>query len=169
MQRREYIPIPMTQPMGAREAYQQGFMPCYEHAYSAPRENKKPRAECAAVRGNSVDIALNQNDCEVRTDVTVTREHSVRIWGQVADCDGAPVGGALIKLIGVTYEPGGLCQYYGVAHTITDCEGFYQFDIPACDIGEHYKLLVGKAALGKERVIFCQEHCDPCRDNLCEQ
>lgn len=52
--------------------------------------------------------------------------------------------------------------FIGVAHGITDCEGFYQFDICGCDETGSFKIVVSKAASGKERVICDKGECEPC-------
>ena len=98
--------------------------------------------------GNSVDFSINEFDSEVKADVTVDTRNTVRLWGQIKDCNGKPVPNAYLKLVKMTSN--GLV---GVAHTISDCLGFYQFDICPNKDGCKFTLLVGKAAMGKERVI----------------
>lgn len=128
------------------------------------------RCQQGAILGNSVDIKLKECDAsEVRADVLVenaTREkecHVVRLWGQVKDCNGEPVSNALIKLIKVTNGCNGK-SYQGIAHTISDCEGFYQFDLCYCSGHESYKVLVGKAYTGPEEVIHNMKgNCDLCK------
>lgn len=130
-----------------------------------------------AILGNSVDIRLKECEAsEVRADVLVesaTKErecHVVRLWGQVKDCNGVPVSNALIKLIKVTNSCCGV-TYQGVAHTISDCEGFYQFDLCYCSGNETYKVLVGKTYTGPEEVICTGKgNCDVCQcEKPCQQ
>lgn len=116
------------------------------------------------VYGNSVDVDVKDCESEIRADVVVAEFEAVRLWGQVRGCDGKPVAGALLKLVRVIRSSGKV-MYKGIAHAISDCEGFYQFDIcpEECGDGGSYKILVNKAAVGPERVISVSEsNCDPC-------
>ena len=109
---------------------------------------------CESVYGNSIDLEVNSDDCEIKADILVSRTKSVRIWGQIKDCNNCAVEHALVKLLKITE-----CQLYGLAHTVTDCLGFYQFEVPSCDTPIKYKIIVGKAAKGKERVVMNDENC----------
>ena len=105
------------------------------------------------VLGNSIDINVNpcSKDVEIRADVRVEEFMTKRLWGQILNCSGCPVPNTLIKLVKVvTYD----CrkEYLGIAHTVTDCEGFYQFDI-CSDEEACYKIIVNKAVTGGETVI----------------
>ncbi|MGL6105704.1 hypothetical protein [Romboutsia sp.] len=115
--------------------------------------------------GNSLDVDVNYCESEIRADIVVSEFKSVRLWGRVVNCEGKPVSNALVKLLKVICD--GSCMYYqGVAHTISDCDGFYQFELCSCDEdGETpcYKVLVSKAAYGPERVIpYANGNCNPC-------
>lgn len=122
------------------------------------------RGECDnnMVLGNSVDIDLNKIcDSEIRADIVVNQINVKRIWGQIVNCEGKPMKNMLIKLIRVVCECG-RTYYEGVAHTITNCEGFYQFDICADD-KSCYKILAGRAEQGGETIIDTNGgNCDPC-------
>jgi hypothetical protein len=116
--------------------------------------------ECEYVKGNLTEVEVKEDDCEIRADVTVKKRETVRIWGQVRYCDGRPVDEALVKLIKVCKHP--KPKLVGVAHTVTDCKGFYQFDV--CEEEEKkatYFVLAGKAAKGKEKVAY-EKECNPC-------
>lgn len=125
------------------------------------------------VVGNSVDFSLNSEDSEIKADVIVGYRNSVRVWGQVKDCDGRPIGCAYVKLVKMTAD--GLV---GIAHTISDCLGFYQFDICPCKDGCDFTVIVGKAATGSERAVtsgfrglncgasVCEDSCESC-SNTC--
>lgn len=125
-----------------------------------------PSKPCELIAGNSLEIEVDGNDCEVRADIEVSRKKTVRLWGQVKDCDGNPVEGALVKLLKQTTVCG-KPNYIGVAHAITDCLGFYQFEICTCQTPTKYRVLVGKAAIGSERVIDHPGSCNPCRSHPC--
>lgn len=125
---------------------------------------------CDSVKGNAFDLELKKNDCEVRADITVSRERSVRLWGIIKDCEGKPVKDAQVKLVKVCFK-GGKIEFEGVAHTISDCLGFYQFDICPKDENDKYRVIVGKASYGNERTIEDKDGiCNPCKDkDWCEK
>lgn len=118
--------------------------------------------------GNSTDLRIGECESEVRADVVVNEHHSVRLWGCVVNCNGYPVPNALVKLLKVVrYEHG--YNYVGVAHTITDCDGLYQFDICGDFDCDSYKVIVSKAATGPERVIPNNGgNCKPCEPKPCD-
>ena len=114
------------------------------------------------VIGNSVDFEIDDCDAEIKADITVGKRESVRVWGQIRDCDGNPVPYAYLKLVKETNE--GMA---GIAHTITDCQGYYQFDVCKCTDGSRFTILVGKAARGRERVVSTGIQGTNCQ-NVCE-
>lgn len=144
--------------------------------YCNPKPSPKPELDCddnVTVVGNSVNFAVCPSDSEIKADIIVGYRNSVRVWGQVKDCNGQPVGNAYVKLVKMT--PKGLV---GIAHTISDCLGFYQFDICPCTDGCDFTVIVGKAATGNERNVTsgfrglncspqngtspCDDSCGPC-------
>lgn len=112
------------------------------------------------VVGNSVKFCINESDSEIKADVTVDTRDTVRVWGQIIDCNSKPVPYAYVKLAKVCGN-----SLEGIAHTITDCLGYYQFDVcPAID-GCEFTLIVGKASIGPERVVSTGIEgtaCNPC-------
>lgn len=122
----------------------------------------------SVVSGNSLDVEVNYCESEIRADIIVQEQKSVRLWGRIINCNGEPVSNALIKLLKVE-NCGNYYTYVGVAHTISDCEGFYQFELCTCsdEYDEaNYKILVSKAAYGPEKVIPVNNaNCDPCDDD----
>lgn len=123
--------------------------------------SKVCKCEDSYVVGNSVNFTVDNCDSEIKADVTVSYRDTVRIWGQVKDCNGKPVPYAYLKLIKYTGN-----GYQGVAHTIADCLGFYQFDICPHTDGKSFRLLVGKASVGgRERTVSTGlegTNCNPC-------
>lgn len=113
--------------------------------------------ECEYVKGNLSEFEVKENDCEIRVDLIVKEVHNVRVWGQVTTCEGRPVEDALVKLVKVVYQEKKIVLV-GVAHTITDCQGFYQFDICEKKEDAEYIVIVGKAAVTKDRII-CENVC----------
>lgn len=117
------------------------------------------------VSGNSLDLDVNYCESEIRADIVVEEHSSVRLWGRIVNCDDRPVANALVKLLKVECR-GAQTTYKGIAHTVSDCEGFYQFELCACEEDANkscYKLLVSKAAYGSERIIpLSGGNCNPC-------
>jgi hypothetical protein len=120
---------------------------------------------CETIIGNSLDIDVDSSNCEIRADVIIEKTcPSVRLWGQIKDCDGCPVANALVKLVRViSYK--GSCKFEGVAHTISDCDGFYQFDLCSDKCDATYKIIVSKPIIGKEAVIKSHGNCDVCEEH----
>ncbi|MGL4800951.1 MULTISPECIES: hypothetical protein [Peptostreptococcaceae] len=121
--------------------------------------------ESTIITGNSLELDVNYCESEIRADIVVSEFKSVRLWGQVINCDGRPIPNALVKLLKVECY-GKHISYKGIAHTISDCEGFYQFDLCGnADDDDCYKLLVSKAAYGPERIIpVSNNNCEPCEN-----
>lgn len=117
--------------------------------------------ECESIKGNSIEFEIKECDCEIRADVVVKLLHCIRVWGQVITCEGKPVEDALVKLIKVVCKAG-KTRLKGVAHTVTDCNGFYQFDICEKEEKAQYKIIVSKAAKGKERELCDIGECAVC-------
>lgn len=124
-------------------------------------EYGKSECEKGFIGGNSIDVQVKDCDCEIKADITVSEVKSVRIWGQVKTCKGQPVAHALVKLLKIVKKSCD-CEYHGVAHTITDCKGFYQFDLCSDEMGCSYKILVSKAVTGCERTIHQEKKCNSC-------
>ncbi|KXZ39127.1 hypothetical protein SAMN05661008_01115 [Alkalithermobacter thermoalcaliphilus JW-YL-7 = DSM 7308] len=123
--------------------------------------------DCEYIVGNvseTIKISKDTDVCEIKADFEVSKQRTVRIWGQVKDCNGNPVKCALVKLVKQICRCGKI-DYIGVAHTVTDCKGFYQFDVCVPENTEKYKVIVSKAASGKE--IIKSTECDPCGKDKC--
>lgn len=115
--------------------------------------------------GNSLDLKVGDCESEIRADVTVEQFNSVRLWGQIVNCNGDPIPSALLKLVKVVCK-GNKTDYIGVAHTITDCQGFYQFELCTCPEDTCFKIIVSKASYGPERIISSNKgNCNPCDDS----
>lgn len=127
--------------------------------------------DCEFVEGNvSKPIEINKNSkaCEIKVDMEVEKRRSIRIWGQIKDSKGNPIRCAMVKLIKEVYF-NGRKSYVGVAHGVTDCMGFYQFDICVpehCQMTEKYRVIVGKQAVGEE-FIMGEAECDSFYDENC--
>lgn len=134
-----------------------------EHRKDHHEEHRKER--CETIKGNVFDIEFKKRDCEVRADIIVGREkRCIRLWGQVKDCEGRPVEDALVKLLKPIFK-NGKHEFEGVAHTKTDCLGFYQFEVCPEEEKVKFRVIVSKATKVHERKID-REHgiCNPCRD-----
>lgn len=117
------------------------------------------------VLGNSIDIEIDPYHCdhEIRTDIMVSEFTSIRLWGQIISCHGNPVPNALVKLVKICGSEDSK-TYEGIAHTTSDCEGFYQFDIYS-DEHAWYKILVGKSNTGKEIIVNSSTYNSPAYTN----
>lgn len=120
---------------------------------------RKKHNDHSFVVGNSVDVHLKDCDSEVKAKLIVQERDSVRIWGQVVDCNNRGVSHALIKLLRE-----GRKGLEGIAHTITDCNGFYQLEVCPSRDGRRFTILAGKASTGPERVISCSVRDNNCKD-----
>jgi hypothetical protein len=125
--------------------------------------------DCNIASGNSLDLDINHCESEIRADIVVSEHNSVRLWGRILNCEGQPVSNALVKLLKVECYNDQIL-YKGIAHTISDCDGFYQFELCSqdCDKKECcYKIIVSKAAYGSERVIpITGGNCNPCSSQI---
>ena len=121
-------------------------------------------SDCTVFNGNSVDININNCECEIRADIVLSEYKAVRLWGRVVNCEGKPIENALIKL--VKFECDCKHEYYRViAHTISDCKGFYQFELCNYDDKSKYKLLVSKVTYGSDTVLPLEfNECNPCEE-----
>lgn len=126
------------------------------------------KCNCETFQGNVskvIELSKDSCSCEVKADMVIDKKRSIRIWGQITDCEGNPVPCALTKLIREVINCGKI-TYVGVAHSVTDCLGFYQFDVcaPCKNEVKKYRVLVGKQSIGDEFVLEKSE-CDPCESD----
>lgn len=120
-----------------------------------------------SILGNYIDINLNDistacpQASEIRADMHVKSFNSYRIWGQIVDEKNNPIPYALLKLIKLDHNGKIRC---GIAHTVADCQGYYQFDL--CDKpnrDDHYRIIVSKSNTGSEYNLPTEMGC--CNDN----
>ncbi len=104
--------------------------------------------KCTVYKGANTGLDIKEGECEVRKDVMIKKAECVRIWGQVKDCWGCPVEGALVKLVKEVYK-GRKSWFVGIAHTLTDCHGFYQFDLCRKEAKCNYRIIAGKASMDR--------------------
>lgn len=118
---------------------------------------------CCTMELGSEDFVIGKDECEIRVDIVTERVRQVVvIWGYVKDCGGCPVSGALVKLQQHGCRPQ---ELRGIAHTFTDCKGYYQFDLMG-DCGGKFRVVASKSACGREHEGKDCHHppqtCDPC-------
>lgn len=130
-----------------------------------PPVNPCPSNDNAYLIGNSVSFKVG-DESEIKADLIVQYRETVRVWGQIKDCNGNCVPYAYVKLVRPTAN-----GYEGIAHTVTDCRGFYQFDICPCTDGCDFTIFVGKAATGPEIQVSAAipgpnsgANCTPCNN-----
>lgn len=102
--------------------------------------------KCTEYEGGNAEVKVDKDECEVRKDMLIKKRECVRIWGQVKDYRGCPVAGALVKLV-KQVRKGSKCYLVGVGHTLTDCKGFYQFDLCRREDKCSYRIIAGKAIM----------------------
>ena len=127
----------------------------YHNSYSA---------DMSMMNGTTIDIASQGCDSEIKADVYVSEMNTVRLWGQVLNCNEEPVANALIKLVKVMEDCSGKRVYQSVAHSVSDCNGCYQFDLNENDVTAKYVVMVNKSVVGTERVVQTMGCCNPCTD-----
>ncbi|GEM_PF-2251311 len=124
---------------------------------------------CCSADASGKDFLISPDHCEVQVDIVTDRIRSVVIWGHVKDCRGHPINHALVKLL--KYEIGCRRELREVCDTCTDCQGYYQFDLP-CNSWGKYRIVVSKSDCDMEPccpppppcACQCQESCDYIRD-----
>lgn len=99
---------------------------------------------CECIQGKTVDVELKQSDCDVRLDLVVEKKRFLKLWGQVKDTHGAFVEDALVTLFKPQYIRGEI-EYLPISTTISDCMGFYQFEIDQLEKDLKYRVSVGKS------------------------
>lgn len=111
--------------------------------------------------GNSLDLKIDPScgTSEIRADITVSQYNGIRVWGQIIDQSNTPVPNAQVKLVKIL-DCSSHDKFQGIAHTSTDCEGFYQFEI-YCNEAAWYKIVVGRSSTGKEIIVDASHPVDP--------
>lgn len=124
--------------------------------------------------GESVDVNVKKPcESEIKADITVKEWKSVRIWGQIKNCYGNPISQVLVKLLRCDCG-----DFKGVAHTISDCDGFYQFDLCPKTANGNYKIIASKVYSCAKKSENCayqsyennsEKKCCHCKNrSLCE-
>ncbi|MGL4911884.1 MAG: hypothetical protein ACRC3Y_05555 [Romboutsia sp.] len=108
--------------------------------FSSVHENK-----CVCFKGNPVDVPLNNHKNEIKVDLLLEEKQIYKVWGQVIDNNQEPINDAVITLLKPQYINGRF-EYYPVATTMSDCEGFYQFEVRQLTNGLRYKVITGKTS-----------------------
>jgi hypothetical protein len=108
--------------------------------------------DCDLIIGNvskDIEITRDIDASDIRADLKVKKVRTIRLWGRVEDHNNKPVDNALVKLVREVKDSYDRKEYVGVADSITDCNGFYQFSICVDEnnIPAVFKVFVGKQAL----------------------
>lgn len=105
------------------------------------------------ILGNSTDININPSisNHEIRADIQVDEYTPIKLWGQILDGHNQPVPDVFIKLVKIISSDD-IPKYQNIAYTVSDIDGFYQFDICSNE-NAWYKILVGRSNTGKEIII----------------
>lgn len=120
------------------------------------------------IMGESINITLRDNcEPEIKVDSIVKEFDTIRIWGQVKNCGGQPIPKMLLMLLHSNCG-----KYRGIAHTISDCQGFYQFDLCEKSAAGQYKVIVGRACQMEgvlDSLFPGSEECGQCKKKCWEQ
>lgn len=98
---------------------------------------------CNYMQGQTKDLEIKEEDVDIRLDFEVEKKTTSKLWGQVKDTDGRCVEGAFVMLLKPKYIRGNI-EYVPIATAVSDCMGFYQFEIDQIEKGCKYKVSVGK-------------------------
>lgn len=116
---------------------------------------------CTGILPGSTDVCVGCNDCKVQANITVDRVRSIMIWGVVTDCTGAPVAGALVRLLRYAGDCG--TELRELCRTCTDCRGCYQFDVEQGCEGRYRVVVSSCTSCGGGCHSPCGErHDEPC-------
>lgn len=108
---------------------------------------------------------------EIRADAVIPCQtkgedsNTIRVWGQVLNDCGEPIAYALLKLVKVISSHNGK-EYIGIAHGLSDSNGFYQFDVPYCTGEEYYKIII--SIMYTEEEVVAMPQYEPCK-RRCEE
>ncbi|MDK2802377.1 MAG: hypothetical protein KFW09_03270 [Oscillospiraceae bacterium] len=121
----------------------------------------------SGILGTSIDVTIDPiySNQEIRSDIIVSKYDNIRIWGQVKNCKNHIISGAFIKLVKFNHDSKDK-SLEGIAHTLSDCNGFYQFDICGDNPNISYKIIVSKANNESKKLLdtynkigkICNEH-----------
>ncbi|MGL4737883.1 MAG: hypothetical protein ACRCW2_10555 [Cellulosilyticaceae bacterium] len=78
--------------------------------------------------GHSPNIFIDSSTDNIRTDISLSDRHMVKIWGQFKNASQLPLYKAVVKLIELTCHNGQVAMH-PIAETLTDPSGFYFFDV----------------------------------------
>lgn len=105
------------------------------------------------VSGHSVEFQINHKQSQIQIDIPVNEFTTVRVWGQIKNKHDQPVEGIMLQLVRVERMKSHGVKYHGLAHTISDCHGFYQFDLCANSLDTCYQIFANKSAIGPQWYI----------------
>ncbi len=108
----------------------------------------------SGILGTSIDVNIDplSFNQEIRSDIIVSKYDNIRIWGQVKNCKNHIISGAFIKLVKFNHDAIDK-SLEGIAHTLSDYNGFYQFDVCGDNPNISYKIIVSKANNGSKKIL----------------
>jgi hypothetical protein len=93
--------------------------------------------------GSSETFRLLNDDSDVKVDILAQKHYGATIWGQIKDEYEKPIAEAFVKLIKPVYCNGKI-EYISIAKCMSDCNGFYQFNVESTNDDSAYKVIVSK-------------------------
>lgn len=116
----------------------------YNDEYSKKLNCTAHESNCNYIKGTTTDLEINNNNnSDIRLDFIIEKKYLSKLWGQVKDTDGKCVEDAFVILLKPKYIKG-IVEYFPIATTVSDCMGFYQFEIDSLEKGLKYRVSVGK-------------------------
>ena len=91
-------------------------------------------SKCEIFLPNGTDICLDKNDCEKKVNIALDKMKTVNISGYVFDCNDNPLEKAIVRL----YEYVDCGNLKAVCYTLTNCEGFYEFNLKGDFVGKYH-------------------------------
>lgn len=94
---------------------------------------------CSCIGPSSSELWIHEDDCNIQSDIKVDTTRTTLLWGYVTDPMDMPVEDATVTL----HQLGSGCRGEKICHTHTDCNGYYQFELP-CDIKGNFRVVATK-------------------------
>ena len=91
----------------------------------------------------TLDIELQSIESEIQLDITLEEKQVSKIWGRIVDSNHKPVEDAIVTLLRPEYANFKL-EYIKVNITLSDNDGFYEFEINESNKNVNYVVSVEK-------------------------
>ena len=79
-------------------------------------------------KSESIDINLENSNCDIRQDLLLEEKYLSKIWGYVFDYKNNPVEGTVLSLFKIQYV-NKLRKYIKIGTTVSNSDGLYIFEL----------------------------------------